>query len=46
MTPFHKHTSAQKQWRLLMQGTRLYISGGFNYEVQREGKFRGRMPRP
>ncbi|CAN5904609.1 hypothetical protein BH11PSE12_BH11PSE12_23960 [soil metagenome] len=22
------------------------ITGGFNYEVQREGKFRGRMPRP
>ncbi|CAN5733935.1 hypothetical protein BH11PSE12_BH11PSE12_03310 [soil metagenome] len=24
----------------------LFLIGGFNYEVQREGKFRGRMPRP
>ena len=26
MTPFHTHTSTQKQWRLLMPGTRLYVN--------------------
>ncbi|CAN5907420.1 hypothetical protein BH11PSE12_BH11PSE12_25920 [soil metagenome] len=49
-----KFTEGWSSWRvstmgLLNMGTgegSQIIQGGFNYEVQREGKFRGRMPRP